>query len=310
MPSVLWSGKPKTDRRREVRLSIEADPLSYELGAGLPPQAPGDPSSFLRDPDIKDEAIWATEIKRPSTTLMERAGPIVNVVDAEGVRRRLELQLNSSESVLSQLRQPEQYPELTHFQQRMSRWRFYHQFRTDADSPMRRPQVGCRTPVLSHDGRDLAAAYQTIRESGREMILESILAEAFPDGAPVVEVNDGWFSLGWERPGLRRPLAAHEFSDGTLRFLCLAVALLTPDPPELIILNEPETSLNPSLILPLARLVLEASQTSQVWVTTHSEALARELAVARETRLTRLTMVDGETKVKGKETVVFEADED
>ena len=53
------------------------------------------------------------------------------------------------------------------FRERLRRWRFYHQIRTDPDSPVRAPQIGTRTPVLAHDGHDLASALQTIIEKGR-----------------------------------------------------------------------------------------------------------------------------------------------
>lgn len=79
-------------------------------------------------------------------------------------------------------------------------------------------------------------------------------------------------------PGLSRPMSAQELSDGTLRYLSLVAALLTARPPELLVLNEPETSLHGSLIAPLARLVVQAAECSQVVVTTHSNELAHALA--------------------------------
>ncbi len=57
--------------------------------------------------------------------------------------------------------------------------------------------------------------------------------------------TDGTFEVTLRQPGLLRPLRAAELSDGTLRYLLLAAALLTPRPPELLVLNEPETSLHP-----------------------------------------------------------------
>ncbi len=105
-------------------------------------------------------------------------------------------------------------------------------------------------------------------------------------------------------------MEAHELSDGTLRFLCLAAALLNLHPPELLILNEPETSLNPSLLPALAQLIIEASSNSQIWVCTHAESLVSELeSRAPELRLARLTMAGGQTKIMGKENVIFDADE-
>jgi predicted ATPase len=100
-----------------------------------------------------------------------------------------------------------------------------------------------------------------------------------------------------EMPGIRRPLEASELSDGTLRYLCLVAALLTPRPPELLALNEPETSLHPQLLPPLGRLIARAAAGSQVFVTTHSQELAEEISRNADSRTIELALVDGETPV-------------
>jgi hypothetical protein len=74
-----------------------------------------------------------------------------------------------------------------------------------------------------------------------------------------------------------RPLGASELSDGTLRYLLLVAALLTPRPPGLMVLNEPETSLHPELIPPLARLVQRARERTQVVVVSHADGLLAHL---------------------------------
>jgi predicted ATPase len=94
----------------------------------------------------------------------------------------------------------------------------------------------------------------------------------------VSDADRGVFAVGLAMPGLRRPMGGHKLSDGTLRYLSLIAALLTARPPELLVLNEPETSLHGSLIEPLARLIVDAARNSQVVITTHSSTLAAELA--------------------------------
>ena len=76
-----------------------------------------------------------------------------------------------------------------------------------------------------------------------------------------------------------RPLRAAELSDGTLRFLLWAAALLSPRPPSLMVLNEPETSLHPALVRPLAALIEAAAKWPRWLVVTHSRALLEPLAV-------------------------------
>src|SRR5690606_24675795 len=87
----------------------------------------------------------------------------------------------------------------------------------------------------------------------------------------------GTVAIGLKFPELPRSLGAHELSDGTLHFLCLVAALSAYRLPGFIALNEPETSLHPDLVGPLARLIARAAERTQVWVVTHSEALAEAL---------------------------------
>ncbi|GGN08261.1 hypothetical protein GCM10009721_40100 [Terrabacter tumescens] len=182
------------------------------------------------------------------------------------------------ESMLTELADPERAPELLRVRRMIRGWRFYDGFRADAGAPARTPQVGTRTPVLTDDGRDLAAALQTIRENGRSE-LDRAVADAFDGAILDVTVEGGRFDVALHQPGMLRPLAGAELSDGTLRYLLLVAALLTPDPPPLMVLNEPETSLHPELLAPLARLIRAAAESSQVMVVSHSEALIRELGV-------------------------------
>jgi predicted ATPase len=277
MPSVLWAGT--RDPRRPVRLTVGVtlEEVAYELSCGLVPTTPDDPTLFRLDPEVKEEHLWALEGKR-RLVLMERKDRSAFMRDGDGNRVTFPTQLWTSESVMDQITEPQRFPVLSLVQRTFRAWRFYHQFRTDAEAPMRSPQVGVRTPVLSSDGRDLAAALQTIIEIGDARALERALDDAFPGASLQIDAPEGRFSLALRMPGLLRPMGAAELSDGTLRYLCLLGALLSPRPPLLLALNEPETSLHPDLLEPLGRLIVEASKRSQIWVTTHAERLAETVA--------------------------------
>ncbi|KAF1067983.1 MAG: hypothetical protein GAK39_03746 [Variovorax sp.] len=80
--------------------------------------------------------------------------------------------------------------------------------------------------------------------------------------------------------GLLRALTAAELSDGTLRYLLWIAALLTPRPPALLVLNEPETSLHPDLLPALGRLIAHAARESQVIVVSHASRLIAALEEA------------------------------
>ena len=149
--------------------------------------------------------------------------------------------------------------------------------------------------MLSHDGRDLAAALQTIILIGDAPALTEHLERAFPGAELEIEAIDGRFRTLLQMPTLFRPLDARELSDGTLRYLCLLAALLSPRPPPLLALNEPETSLHPDLLVPLAELLAAASKRCQLWVTTHSEPLAGELQRLTGVEPIRLAKKNGAT---------------
>src|SRR5690606_19071395 len=155
----------------------------------------------------------------------------------------------------------------------MRSWRFYDTFRTDPDAPARRVSVETRTPVMSDDGSDMAAALQTIRENGDQEALDAASDDAFPAWQLEICQTEAGLQANLLQPGMTRSLTAAELSDGTLRFLLLAAALLTPRPPKLLAINEPETSLHPDLIPALARLIARASLSSQVIVVTHNTGL-------------------------------------
>ena len=97
-----------------------------------------------------------------------------------------------------------------------------------------------------------------------------------------------------------------ELSDGTLRYLLWIAALLTPRPPGLLVLNEPETSLHSDLLAPLAQLISDAAAQSQIIVVSHSRALITALGRAARHGGTELSTIElakdlGETTVVGQE---------
>jgi predicted ATPase len=146
--------------------------------------------------------------------------------------------------------------------------------RTDSEAPARGSRVGTRTVVLGHNGEDLAAALQTIREIGDPATLNAAVDLAFPGSKLNVTSDEaGRFDLWLSQPGLYRPLGAAELSDGTLRYLLWVAVLLTPRPPRLLVLNEPETSLHPDLLAPLAQLIVTGAARSQLIVVSHSRPL-------------------------------------
>jgi predicted ATPase len=301
-PSVFWAGGERVRLQRKrppkrVILGFESDDFGYEIQIGLPSMnehALG--TMFTLDPRVKEEYIWPAGTKR-RVLMLKRDEPSAWLRDAEDKMVSYPFKISKSESVLSQIIDPHLYPEISSVRNQILAWRFYHYFRTDSESPLRQPQIGVQTTVLSHDGSDLAAALRTILEIGDETALKDAIHHALGGASLLIRAEETQFKMNLQIPGLLRPLQAREFSDGQLRFLCLCAALLSPRPPSLLALNEPETSLHPDLIDSLARLIVLASKHTQLWITTHSKALAERIEQYSGVPTVRLEMRNGETAV-------------
>ena len=100
-----------------------------------------------------------------------------------------------------------------------------------------------------------------------------------------------------------RELSASELSDGTLRYLLLAAALFSPQPPELLVFNEPESSLHPDLIGALGRLIAGAAERSQIIVVSHDESLTGLLESDPACVPIRLYKECGETQIEGADVI-------
>ena len=294
--SVLWTGGRR--RREPVRLILKAeiDHLRYEVEVGLPSPAQ---AAFRIEPLIKEERLIATVGKR-KVDMMERLGPVVHLRNADGAREMHKDAVLSSETALTTFRDGTRYPELEAVRQEMLDWRLYHDFRTDEASPIRQACHAIATPTLSADGSDLAAVLGTLFVIRRDTTeLQRAFADAFPGAALLAGDNGSWCQLSVHFPDLPRPFGAHELSDGTLKYLCLLGALMGYRLPSLVALNEPEASLHPSLLPPLARLIAKAAQRTRIWIVTHSEALAAALYEETGKKARRVIKEDGATTIEG-----------
>src|SRR3954468_13195689 len=284
-----------------LRIGFGTDEFSYALALGLP--IPSN-SLFCKDPEIKSEAIWSGPRLRPATLLRDRRGPMIRRRGLDGSWAVVPTRPAPFDSMLTTVADPAAAPEVLAVRETLRSWRFYDQIRTDSDSPARARSIGSRTPAGAPDGRDLPAGLARIDEIGEGDRLAAAIDEAFPGTTVTVVANDGVFDLLLRQPGLLRPLSAAELSDGTLRYLVWAAALLSPRPPAFLILNEPENSLHPSLLPALARLVVAAAGRAPVMLVTHSGPLLAALRSAADDAGTDLGVVElvkemGETRVNG-----------
>jgi predicted ATPase len=316
LQSSFWAGPEKlTDRMRKgevpieggprkdvvrLRLGFSGDDFGYAISLGLPTPSR---SFFSLDPEIKRECIWAGPVYRPASLLVDRTGPVVKARSGRDWDI-LSQHISPFDSLFDQVGDARSTPEILNLRESIRGWRFYDHFRTDHEAPARQPQLATRTPILHHDGRDLAAALQTIREIGDAESLDAAIGDAFPGTRLAIICQDGGrFAIELHQQGLLRPLSGMELSDGTLRYLLWVAALLTPRPPPLMVLNEPETSLHPDLLPALARLIARASKQAQVWVVSHANRLINALNGQPECQQIGLEKSLGQTGVVGQGTL-------
>ncbi len=178
-------------------------------------------------------------------------------------------------SILSQRRDPEQYPELTHLGNVYKQIQIYREWTFGRANPSRNWQDAAGpTNFLAPDGSNLALMVnRLIRDSGIKQQLLTLLDDLYEGITDVnVEVYGGRMQVYFhEQRGFTIP--ASRMSDGTLRFLTLLVILLHPSPPPLVCIEEPELGLHPDAIVAIGKLIKEASTRTQLIVTTHSRIL-------------------------------------
>jgi predicted ATPase len=317
MQSALWAGKRMANKPARMKLSIglggsergraqgeldygTADGGTYwyevDIGIRMPTAA-----AFPLEPQIKEETLLFRQGRGRPLTILERRGPRAIATDEEGSKQAIGSSLLASETALGALQDPARFPDVDVVRRTMLDWKFYHDFRSDRASPLRQPCLAVTTPMLASDGGDLAAVLATLVHIREDTVdLDRAIGDAFPGAELVVPRPEGTASFGLMLPDYpKRVFEAGELSDGTLRYLALAGALLSYRLPAFIALNEPETSLHPELLEPLARLIARAAERTQIWVVTHSERLAKAFADAGAATPRTVIKRNGATWIEG-----------
>jgi predicted ATPase len=239
--------------------------------------------------EVTDEAIERTKPKAGQKDVFffyrfQGGHPAINVRQPTATdgwtERRLERQsLTPDESVLSQRKDPDLYPELTWLGQQFSRIQTFREWSFGRYGALRQPQpADLPTDTLLPDSRNLALVLNKLEHSDAGLELNRALSTFLPRFkrfSTRVEGSTVQFNL--HEDGLRSPVPATRLSDGTIRFIALLALLLSPSPPPLICIEEPELGLHPDALKLLADLMLEASARTQLIVSTHSDALVSAL---------------------------------
>lgn len=216
----------------------------------------------------------------------QTGNPVINVRDIAGgvagqrSERHLERQsLVPDESVLSQRKDPDLYPELTWVGQQFGRIQSFREWRFGRYFELRQPQpADLPSDTLLADSRNLGLVLNEIEHSGVSQEFNRILRRFLPRYDRFsTRIQGGTVQFYVHEQGLLAPVPATRLSDGTIRFMALLALLLSPSPPPLICIEEPELGLHPDAVALLAEVLIDAAVRTQLIVATHSETLVSAL---------------------------------
>ncbi|MGA2609392.1 MAG: AAA family ATPase [Terriglobia bacterium] len=255
-----------------LRYRLEFRPSNYQLE--------------IVDERIQVDALPRASVYEPSPEVFfayENGRPMLNV---RGKRQMLRPEeINPQKSVLSQRKDPEQYPELTEIGRLFASFRFYRDWEFGIGSRAREASpADAPVDFLEESTRNLALMVNRLNdrpETEAELLkyMKTFYADAESIKTTVVGVGQVDLRLQEKSKFM---ISAARLSDGTLRWMALLTILLHPSPPPLVCLEEPELGLHPDVIRPLAKLLVQASERMQLIVTTHSDALVDELTETPE----------------------------
>ena len=209
----------------------------------------------------------------------QKGTPVIN--DSKGEERGLRQDtVRPEESILSQRDDPDHYPKLHWLQEQYNSIRLYRNWEFGPAASLRQsPRADELSTFLTERGENLALVLSRMRGDSRQAFVKSLqqLYEGIEDFQ--VEVGGGRADLFVvERGAGTRYIPVSRLSDGTLRYMALAAILLDPNPPPLVVIEEPELGLHPDITLEIGQLLVKASQRTQLVVTTHSKDLVDTLS--------------------------------
>lgn len=208
--------------------------------------------------------------------------PFINVIEKDGNWSRRELkaeEIDFEKSVLSQRKDPDQYPEITYVGNSFSQIKLYREWSTGRYTVPRLPQkADLPNKFLQEDYSNLGLVLNRLRRDNNvKQHIIRVLNNLNPGVSDFdVQIEGGTVQVFLTENGFSIP--ATRLSDGTLRYLCLAAILLSPNLPPLFCIEEPEIGLHPDVIGEIADMLRIASEKSQIIVTTHSDKLVDALS--------------------------------
>jgi predicted ATPase len=189
-------------------------------------------------------------------------------------------------SILAQRRDPENYPVIFQISNSYDKIRIYREWAFGRNAIFREPQkADMRNDRLEEDFSNLGLFLNRLRRTpkAKKAILEGMrdFYEEFDDFD--VSLEGGTVQVFFQEGDFTIP--ATRLSDGTLRYLCLLAILCDPNPPAMICIEEPELGLHPDVLPKIADLFIDASERTQLVITTHSDIIIDALSSCPESVL-------------------------
>jgi predicted ATPase len=184
-----------------------------------------------------------------------------------------------NQSIFSQRKEPDKYPEILYLGKQFSAIELYRNWHIGRDSEARHLQSADlpESPLLE-DGSNLGMVLNNLQfQLGNQGVIEQF-KKFYRDATEIsIKIIGGTVQIFIREQGITQPIAASRLSDGTLHYIFLMALLLDPTPPPLLCIEEPEIGLHPDILSTIADMLIEASQRTQLIVTTHSDALISTL---------------------------------
>jgi len=236
---------------------------------------------------LEDEKVENASVLRNSPNVFffyhyNQGQPVLSVQKQQ--RRLLREDVEDNLSILAQRRDPEQYPEITYLANQLRKIKLYREWSFGRYSSPRLPQrTDGPCDFLEPDGSNLGVVLNNFDLSSKRRLLQALQALFEGINSYHVGLIEGNAQVFLEEQDRRIP--ATRLSDGTLRYLSLLAVLCHPSPPPLVCIEEPELGLHPDVLPTLAKLLCEASERTQLVVTTHSPVLVDALSETPESVL-------------------------
>jgi len=161
-------------------------------------------------------------------------------------------------------------------------WKTYHFHDTSPEAPMRHERIIQDHKTLHSDASNIAPFLLDLRENHSAeyqdilntcQIVMPFLKDFLLDKASYRDGVETKIRLSWQTKTSNMPMQPYHLSDGSIRFICLAAALLQPELPSMLIIDEPELGLHPEAIHILGEMINSASKRTQVIIATQSPLL-------------------------------------